>query len=521
MSCSDLAGVIGRVLLILKQYELKWLLFAAIAGALILRLSTPSIIFFGPDQGLLQLMVDNYFSTGHLPLVGLVGTKGIHYGPLPVWFYIFLRSFKPEFLSIEHWLFYCIGLAQCAAFIYFLLGLKRVFKGDTFLLLSIYMLSLPTLIFYSRQLWDNPFLLIITNLAAGYFFRLFVGANPQRKHLMSMWLVGGALSAAAVSIHLFALPLVITILTACNYLGSPKSQSKIVGNVIFFLTAIVILMPYLVGVFSLDTLVNVTESKPFSATRWLTGLRSVLIQWSGWFTWSGILRYYGHDIPDHALTYFTWIPSVVRTSFIYVTLAFQSATGLLILWSTMQFKKIYVIGISGRNVSVLRFAMIMAVVHLSMAVVMDATTHVHYFQAVWWIPFLLLGFIYESISINMRVVFRTFILSMSLVNVVGCFLVGESISATRGFSVRPMDTLVDVYHEIAQKLCQSDQTAIKLSNKNDMIHVPALQWVAGTEDKCSGKSFESDSYSGGLFVRQTMLPTPQIEVTVVPPSKIE
>ncbi len=132
---------------------------------------------------------------------GLLGTRGIIYGPWPTWafqFYLFIGTFlKTNFIFY----FYLNCFVHTAFSFVGLLWLKKIFNWIPNLMLILVALS-PYFFQYSRMLWDNSFLIEISLLlfCASWSFLL----RPRGL----MLLISVFLATTAMMIHFMVTPLV-------------------------------------------------------------------------------------------------------------------------------------------------------------------------------------------------------------------------------------------------------------------------------------------------------------------------
>lgn len=118
---------------------------------------------FGADESELINYALNANEAGHLAEHGVLGTKGIHYGPVPVWIYQLALhiTHDPIKISIMRAILVSIVTALSLLWISFTLRLNHWF-------IAALMLS-PFLWFYSRQLWDNSFNIPLCALATAAY----------------------------------------------------------------------------------------------------------------------------------------------------------------------------------------------------------------------------------------------------------------------------------------------------------------------------------------------------------------
>lgn len=135
-----------------------------------------------------------------IPMIGLQGTRGVNYGPAPLWFYQLCLGFTHNIEAIVVLRSFFVGALNAIA----LLWLARSLRLSPWLAV-VTMLS-PWIWIYTRQLWDNSFAIPITALLLASYADFINRRTAFSISLMFLccWTL--------IFIHLMTVPLVIPIL---------------------------------------------------------------------------------------------------------------------------------------------------------------------------------------------------------------------------------------------------------------------------------------------------------------------
>lgn len=241
------------------------------------------INFLGDEPELLRLAL-MVKEKGIWPNHGLMGTKGFHYGPLALWFYMSLLALSQNIFVI---LFLKI-LITSSLELWGLVRMRRLFPDWPPICFLIPLMS-PYFWIYSRMLWDNPFNIPLTLLL--FTFVVSFCRQPGFWSLVGLSILG----VACTMVHLMSLPFVITsAVVVCvfqrQWLWKRKPQTLLalgLGLLIFF--------PYLKHLLS-SAVVS----------------RGIKFEWSAAFlegsllgprllTSIGLEYFFGNDVPAHYL----------------------------------------------------------------------------------------------------------------------------------------------------------------------------------------------------------------------------
>ena len=140
------------------------LLLAVVAiSGFLLRLLWPGDVAFINDEPVILAQAIDAWSQGRWWSLGLQGSQGWHYGPLPHWFY-------GSFLALKVSLPMLVMIKAALAFTLTLVG-AWLFWDEKLktLALALLLAHAPYLVFYDRSLWDNVFLIPLTALGLGLY----------------------------------------------------------------------------------------------------------------------------------------------------------------------------------------------------------------------------------------------------------------------------------------------------------------------------------------------------------------
>jgi hypothetical protein len=175
----------------------RWVLAGLLWGLAGFLLWPANIPFINDEPQLLDLVWQHQHA-GTLPIIGIMGTYGLPYGPLPAWFYeLFLSLLGPKLPAI--------ALAKTLLCTSWTLAAGWAIAGRLhwprwpllWLVLS------PYLYHYQRAMWDNVFLLPLTMTM---ILTLIYWQQTQRRR----WLWAAVLVGAGMGLtHLLALPVLV------------------------------------------------------------------------------------------------------------------------------------------------------------------------------------------------------------------------------------------------------------------------------------------------------------------------
>lgn len=209
--------VLCSILALLAGYRLLW----------------PGDASFISDEALLMKQAWEIVQTRTLPSHGLFGSFGTPYGPFALWIYstiLFFTQDLPTVVLIK-------TLLVTAAT---LLALFRFSKVTSFGRFGWVALLSPYLWFYSRDLWDNSFLIPLTGLSIVSFLS-FEKGKKQLDLILAV-----LLATLAVLTHLMALPLLAAITIVFFWRHLPYAKKNWQATFVLFLSCFLLALPYLI-----------------------------------------------------------------------------------------------------------------------------------------------------------------------------------------------------------------------------------------------------------------------------------
>ena len=154
-----------------ERDRVVWIAVAALMLAGLVPLVWPGDVPFINDEPLLIAKALSANRSGRLAPMGLLGTYGFVYGPAPIWVYQVLVASSRDLVIVAALHILLMSAATAGALWWLSRSLRLWVWFAPIPLLS------PYYWFYSRVLWDNPFLLPLGALAmAGYAAHLASGS---------------------------------------------------------------------------------------------------------------------------------------------------------------------------------------------------------------------------------------------------------------------------------------------------------------------------------------------------------
>lgn len=190
------------------------------------------------DEPVLMMAAERQIERGSLPAAGVIGTRGITYGPIAIWFYTAVHAlFGPDPL----WSIAAVCLLLTAAHVALAVRLAAALKGGVFLGATVLALlaGSPYLFYWSRLAWDSPIAGALACLAVA----LLAAEEPPRArwHVLSV----GVLLGSAVGIHLKMVPLAALVTIVLLVEGRRTLRATAVSVALIAAGMILVNMPYL------------------------------------------------------------------------------------------------------------------------------------------------------------------------------------------------------------------------------------------------------------------------------------
>lgn len=335
------------------------------------------------EPKLIQLAL-NSKTTGQIATHGLIGSRGIVYGPFPVWIYTALLHISDDLIALVRLRAGLVTLLTAVSIAW----LARVCVRLRPMIGALALLS-PYLWLYSRQLWDNTFLIPLTAFSAAAY--LSFCARPA---VWKFWLAGLAMVCMFLT-HLMSLPWILPILAHGAWVHRDWIREH--GRAALGMSAAAVLMswPYL------STLADFPRES-FQAADYSA--------WRGWgfpflggqiFSTYGLDYFFGEDfetrhvLPDVA----GWILMAGRFTWIAVPLVWIGMG--IVIWRMRQ-----TIRSAGPRDAEFHFGLISCAAVLCQCVLNGMTRtygHPHYFNATWICFFYFLWAALSSLPVGLPV----------------------------------------------------------------------------------------------------------------------
>ncbi len=296
-------------------------------------------------QLILNALADN--QSGRISSVGLLGTRGLHYGPVPTYLYQLMLMVSHDLMTIVY-----IKIIVFQALLGLsLFWLKRLFSNLS-IELGLTVLLSPYILLYSRELWDNSWNLVFCALCFAAYWEFHL--RQQTK-----FLIGSALCASlAMQTHLMSLPLIITIALHFfwNLRKSPTPKwTQALGPLTVFLLSSGHYLTYLV--FSERASMRTDLSAQFL---------EVSLLGSRFFTAIGLDYFFERG----------WTRSTLSP---WLMTGAMAATAWIVPFS------LYSIARAGFKQSLGIFAILWLAIHTLMTMALGLGHHPHYYNAVFWV----------------------------------------------------------------------------------------------------------------------------------------
>lgn len=343
----------------LLKNESFWLLLFSSLLALTRFLNLGAAPFVA-DEPTFQLMLDEHFKNGTLPMHALIGSKGVPYGPTVLWTYGLIRLFTDHVQVI---LFFDVLLSVSALFLVYV-ALKKATTQKQAAWTTALLSCSPYLFFYSRIAWDVTLLVFFTALI---FYCL---ASLEKGVSLAIWALLGLACALALNTHLMMLPILfataVCLLSLTKNSEQPRQYLKGLG--IALAVFLVVSIPY----FSVLLKTNfAAPTAPLYATSFLEQLFGVT---------EGLFRYLSPQGMDYFLT--APMPSYVFLGFISKALALVAVVWFLVRRIKLPSPQSIVF-----LFSILSFFLLILYLHI----LKIAFVHPHYFLPAWWVGALFLA----------------------------------------------------------------------------------------------------------------------------------
>ena len=454
------------------------------------------------DEPKLQILIDEAFQKGEIPLLGLLGSSGVRYGPTAAWIYSIVRLFtdRPEVLAAT------LGATIVLAILLLSRWVERHFdreSGRWFLALAA---SSPVLFFYSRMSWDNPFLILLLSLMLLVLERLI----RSRFSIASSALLG-LLLGLIFNLHFMALGTCGIFVTLTYALArSPVTRiERLRSGGIAGATAFLIILPYWIGMTGAGTPPVLTHSEHSPLLHhlralWFSFLQSTqsLSSWKIEYFLDRVEKDFHASLSPFAAFWifhnpFSWFLRIAALVF-----SFKAAVACWKSARSTQSLSMDQLWLSG---SLLSWGALLLVFEIR-----GAQPHPHYYLGIWWVIFLFVSLSIGSAQSRLKTFLRicgalTLALNLALILTLFHWISGnEGTRGTRhGSSVREIRRVVN---ESCAHARSKNQNTLWMDIGEVAIFVPSLEYFFAHERTCSGISLQ---FSATPMVTPTRLRYPQ------------
>ncbi len=454
------------------------------------------------DEPKLQLLIDEAFQKGEVPLLGLLGSSGVRYGPTAAWIYSIVRFFtdRPEALAAT------LGATIVVAILLLSRWVERHFDRESACWFLALAASSPVLFFYSRTSWDNPFLILLLSLMLLVLEKLI----RSRFSIFSSVLLG-VLLGLIFNLHFMALGTCGIFVTLTYALArSPATYVERLRSCgIAGAAALLVVLPYLLGVSRSGASVVLTNSEPSPFLHqlralWFSFLQSTqsLSSWKIEYFLDRVEKDFHASLSPFAGFWifhnpFSWFLRVAA-------LVFSFHAGLS-CWKSIRNSRSLSMEQLWLSGSLLSWGALLLVFEIR-----GAQPHPHYYLGIWWVIFLLVGLAIGSAKGRLKTFLRicgalTLALNLALLLTLFHWIAeNEGTRGTRhGSSVREIRRVVN---ESCTHARSKNQSSIWMDNSGVAIFTPSLEYFFAHERACSGISLH---FNAVPLVNPTRLRYPQ------------
>lgn len=323
------------------------------------------------DEPMLQLLLDQSFNHATLPTLGLKGSFGMRYGPTALWAYMPLRLLTSNVNAILAYHALCLG----AGLLFFFLAVKRSLGASIAAWALLLATASPYLYFYSRNGWDNTFLILATSLIFYALSLLEESLQPRNFAFL------GFVCGLAFNIHLMCVPILAAAAWICFRLLRGRSLQRawplVSAGLFAFLIPLVFYVPHLLR---LAPAVHSTGPRDF-----LNTALAVATSAAQFLSTSG-MEYFFDTWLENLPEFLGTAPTLLLILDIGILLRIAAVAALF--WSAYRITK-------AEQPLLLVFAVIAAFASLLFFLILAPTPfHPHYSMAVWW-----LGFLFAAVAI--------------------------------------------------------------------------------------------------------------------------
>lgn len=449
------------------------------------------------DEPIFQEWALDLLAGGPVKFVGMGGSSlPVSYGSGAVWLYTIphLISSHPLNIVIFHTSIYA------TAFLFFYLAAKKAFGPLAAAWALLLASTSPFLFFFSRHTWDTTFFVPFTALMLFAYASLASRESPWKPDWAGIWpfLVFTFFSALAINIQLAIGPFMLTLaLGLILWLWRRERRNPWAYAAVFLcgLAVIILCLPYLFAAIEFRKHYQAPASQ-LAVSRWGNARHfwwDILYTLFGLSVWKAKIFFepvYG-DFAAYAgkfwekayyVDFFGWlVKAAVIASLVYpwISLARRGDKPALLHW-----------------LAAFGFAMVLFVFQY-----LNVPVQPHYFQSVWWVPFLALAALLATLRDKPRLILISLVAGAALVN--GSYLLNTMGYLHANGGTRGMIHGTGFAHtrDITRALCLMAKAEGKASAELDisavMIGPPPFEYFARVSEECAGIELNVSRAKGG------------------------
>lgn len=329
------------------------------------------------DEPKLIQMAMHAKATGEMAIHGLPGSRGVLYGPFPTWIYTALLYMTNDLIDLVFIRAFLVTALTAAAIAWLALLCPSLRPpAGVIALLS------PYLWIYSRQLWDNSFLIPLSALTVACYISF--GARPAA---WKLW--GVVLAAAAMFLtHFMSAALVVPLILHALIAHRRRLGDHRMHVVLSLVAAVVVSSPYIAYLASVESVARSTQPE-FSIWRgWVFPLLG-----GQFFSSYGIEYFFGENWRSGYLQSAQWV--IVAGWITWIALPFTwmgMAVAARRVWTGLREG-----GIRNTDFHMSFLSLSVLLCQCLLDGVMKAYGHPHYFNATW---FCFLYFLWSFLSVR-------------------------------------------------------------------------------------------------------------------------
>lgn len=343
---------------------------------LALRLYRMDLASFIHDEPKLQLLALQAWQEGRLPLLGLVGSQPIPYGPVPTWLYMICHAlFSSPMAPFYFHAFFCI-----VAILLLVVSVRIFSSGITAAWIAVCLASSPFLFFYARLPWDNTFLFFESSLVV-------LGIVLVGRDFKAGWGLIAVGAALATGTHLMCLPLIVSLVVPIFYRWR-KDRGWILLAVAVFL---LLVAPYVYGLLQYPQL-----GQTHGGVKWGGSFRGLVkltvVNSFQYFSSLGFSYFIRQDI---ASVLGIWLKFDLAGTLLKLVVALSF---VFFFYKNRLYKKLLPL-----------FVVVAWGVHVLYMLIANVPPNPHYNHSIWFIGFLLLAFVLQTSQKRTQLVVKALI----------------------------------------------------------------------------------------------------------------